>query len=81
MAIKKPKTENFEVALKELETIVAAMERGGLTLEESLSNFEKGVGLVKQCQSFLKEAEQKVKILTTEGKLVNYDTDEEDDEI
>lgn len=54
---------NFEVSLKELEEIVAKMEKGGLSLEESISHFEKGVALTKYCQNILKKSEQKVQIL------------------
>lgn len=83
MAPKKTKEINFENSLKELEKIVSTMEAGGLTLEESLKNFEKGVGLVAECQNSLKEAEQKVKILTAKGELENYlcEEDEDNDEV
>lgn len=54
---------NFEASLQELEEIVKSMEQGGLSLEESLQKFEKGVSLTRQCQQALKASEQKVKIL------------------
>lgn len=54
---------NFETALKSLETIVETMEKGDLTLEQSLQNFEDGIILTRQCQQALKVAEHKVKIL------------------
>ncbi|MCP1673742.1 exodeoxyribonuclease VII small subunit [Natronocella acetinitrilica] len=57
----------FEQALKELESLVERMEQGELTLEESLRSFERGVELTRLCQRALKDAEQKVEILTTEG--------------
>jgi len=43
---------------------VKNLENGTLPLEEALSAFQEGVGLVKQCQTLLSQAEQKVEILT-----------------
>ncbi|MBS6446480.1 MAG: exodeoxyribonuclease VII small subunit [Clostridiales bacterium] len=53
----------FEAALSRLEEIVRSMENGNAMLDESLTLFEEGVGLVKFCTKALDEAEQKVKIL------------------
>ena len=50
----------FEEASARLEQLVSEMERGDLPLEELLSRFEEGVGLVKHCQAFLKQAQQRV---------------------
>ncbi len=72
MAAKKNTSLDFAGSLKELETIVNAMEQGGLSLEESLELFAKGVALTKECQKTLKAAEQKVKILT-EKNLTPFD--------
>ena len=54
---------DFERSLAELETIVAKLEQGDLSLDESLRHFERGVQLTRVCQSALKQAEQKVEIL------------------
>ena len=54
----------FEAAIARLEEIVKALESGSAPLDESLSLFEEGVGLVKLCNARLDSAEQKVKILT-----------------
>ena len=53
----------FEVALKELEEIVAAMERGDLPLEKSLQLFERGTQLSRLCQRALAAAELRIKTL------------------
>jgi exodeoxyribonuclease VII small subunit len=53
----------FEDALTELEQLVNRLERGELSLEESLQAFERGVNLTRTCQKALQEAEQKVQIL------------------
>jgi len=58
------KTPPFEQALAELESLVETMEQGELSLEESLKSFERGVLLTRTCQQALKEAEQKIQILT-----------------
>lgn len=55
--------ENFEQSLKKLESIVAQMERGDVTLEDSVKLFEEGTKLAEQCKQQLAEAEGKVEIL------------------
>jgi len=54
---------DLEKSLAELEKIVARMESGEISLDESLKLFERGVALTRQCQTALKNAEQKVEIL------------------
>ena len=58
----------FETALSRLETLVRALETGESGLDESLTLFEEGIGLVKYCTAKLDEAEQKVKILMTDAR-------------
>ncbi|HTS54997.1 MAG TPA: exodeoxyribonuclease VII small subunit [Burkholderiales bacterium] len=53
----------FEQALAELETIVARMESGEFTLEQSLTAYKRGAVLLQYCQSALKDAQQQVKVL------------------
>jgi exodeoxyribonuclease VII small subunit len=53
----------FESSLKELEEIVARMERGDLPLEESLQLFERGVALARECRGSLESAELRVRNL------------------
>jgi exodeoxyribonuclease VII small subunit len=53
----------LEKSLEELEALVARLEGGDLPLEQALKEFERGVKLTRQCQTALKEAEQKVEIL------------------
>jgi exodeoxyribonuclease VII small subunit len=55
--------QNFEQSLKQLEAIVAQMERGDVSLEESVKLFEEGSKLAEQCKQQLAEAEGKVEIL------------------
>ena len=55
--------QNFEQSLKQLEGIVAQMERGDVSLEESVKLFEEGSKLAEQCRQQLAEAEGKVEVL------------------
>jgi exodeoxyribonuclease VII small subunit len=60
-------SRDFEKSMNELETLVEAMESGELSLQESLEYFERGIKQIRNCQKLLDEAEQKVKILTSES--------------
>ena len=62
---------NFEAALAELEKIVASMESGKLTLEQSLAAHKRGLELAQYCQSVLAQAQQQVKVLE-ENTLKNF---------
>jgi exodeoxyribonuclease VII small subunit len=53
----------FEESLKQLETIVAQLERGDLPLEQSVKLFEQGMELSAACKEHLEKAEGKVQIL------------------
>ena len=81
MAGKKKMT--FESALARLEEIVGAMESGDAMLDQSLSLFEEGIGLVKFCTKALDDAEQKVKILQRgeNGEPVESDFSKNTDDI
>jgi len=71
MARKESGDKKFESALEELEEVVEQLESGELSLEDSLSAFEKGVGLVRFCNQKLNEVEKKIEMLVKdkEGKL------------
>lgn len=70
------KADSFEDKLSALEALVEKMESGDLKLEEALKNFEHGVALARECQTALKEAEQKVDILINAetGETAPFDT-------
>lgn len=59
--------KSFESAMVELESLVTKIEAGNLSLEDSLKEFEKGINLSRDCQKALLDAEQKVKILSSDG--------------
>jgi len=53
----------FEDAVKRLEDIVGRLEKGDLSLDETLSEYENGIKLYKQCVALLENAEKKIQIL------------------
>jgi len=55
---------HFEHSLEELEQLVEKMETGEMSLEQSLSAYERGVGLYRQCQQALEQAELRVRLLS-----------------
>ena len=57
------KTISLEKALTDLEEIVEELESGDLPLEKAMKKFEEGIKLTRNCQTALKDAEQKVEIL------------------
>jgi len=67
MPVKKPSPPQFETDLAELEQLVARMERGDLSLEEAIGTFERGVALARACQQALRDAEQKVQLLSRDA--------------
>jgi exodeoxyribonuclease VII small subunit len=60
MASKTRKDDGFEAQYKKLEEAVAKLEKGDLTLEESLALYEEGAKLAKRCQELLQDAELRV---------------------
>ena len=84
MPVSNPQTEplDFEAAMRDLEEIVERLEHGDLPLEESLKAFERGILLTRNCQTALKEAEQKVEILLKkagEERVENFDAEDDAD--
>jgi exodeoxyribonuclease VII small subunit len=58
----------FETSIAELQNIIVQLEKGELSLEDSLKQFEKGITLARQCQDVLTQAEQKIEMLSA-GRL------------
>jgi exodeoxyribonuclease VII small subunit len=76
----KKKLIQLEKSLDELSQLIEKMEQGGLSLEESLECFEKGIHLVRRCQKSLLEAEQKIQLLTEKKGDFELSSFSEDDE-
>lgn len=62
---------SFEMAYDELQQIVAKMESGELTLEESVGLYERGQQLAAYCEELLAKAELRVQKLNADGTLNN----------
>jgi exodeoxyribonuclease VII small subunit len=72
---------DFEKKLNRLEEIVQKMEKGELSLDESMKLFEEGVKLTRDCQTQLTKAEAQVKKLVgfdENGKAIKEDFNTED---
>ena len=65
MSEEKPVSEmSFEEAIRELEAVVTALDRGDVALEESIRLYERGAELKARCEKKLREAEAKVEQIT-----------------
>ena len=61
---KAKKDPDFEAAVNELEALVERLEKGELSLDDSLQQFKRGVELTRRCQKFLDDAQQVVEQLS-----------------
>lgn len=66
---------SYEQAFAELEQIVAQMESGQMSLEESLHAYQRGNVLLELCQKSLADVEQQVRILNDRQQLTPFNTD------
>jgi exodeoxyribonuclease VII small subunit len=75
---------NFEEQLTALETVVERLERGELSLDESVRLFEEGVKLSNACKKELEAAEGRIQVLVEGGsgkmRVVDLDVEGEEDE-
>ena len=60
---KNEKEPTFEEMLAKLEEIVSAIEQGKIGLQGAISEYEKGMKLIRRCRSVLSEAEAKIQQL------------------
>ena len=84
--------KTFEASLEALERIVQELEQGDLPLEKSLELFEQGIGLSRQCQERLSQAERRIEVLLRDNqgrpmvsafedaKVISKENDTENDE-
>jgi exodeoxyribonuclease VII small subunit len=72
----------FEEHLTQLETVVERLERGDLTLDESVRLFEDGMKLSQACKAELEQAEGRIQVLVEGkgGKMQVAEMDIEDEE-
>jgi exodeoxyribonuclease VII small subunit len=68
----------FECLLAEAEALADKMEEGGLSLGDSIKAYEKGVDNLRRCAAFLRDAEEKAKLLVEKNgmfRLEDLDAD------
>ena len=70
------KSMNFEKKLKDLEALVAKLETGDLSLEESLKAYETGIALTSECQSLLEKAQLRIEMATSEVNKSEPDSED-----
>jgi exodeoxyribonuclease VII small subunit len=68
---------SYEQAFSELERIVAQMESGQMSLEESLTAYKRGNTLLESCQKSMADVEQQVKILNERQQLSPFNAETE----
>ena len=72
------KEKTFEENIQELEEIVKKLESGEVPLDDAIDNFTLAMKLAKKCDEKLKSAEEQInKILTENGKLEDFEIEEE----
>ncbi|TRX57332.1 exodeoxyribonuclease VII small subunit [Thalassomonas sp. M1454] len=79
--VKKTENISFEQSINELESIVNDLEQGDLSLEDSMTLFERGLNLSQASQEKLSQAEQKIQILLNkdgEEQLQDFDASQAD---
>ena len=72
-------SKSFEEKMVDLEKIVTELEKGDLNLDDSVSKFEEGIKISKECNKILEEAEKKITILLNQDGQVreeNFEADE-----
>ena len=68
---------SFEDNLKELEEIVANLEKGDVALDDAIEEFKKAMDLVKACDDKLKDAQETIaKIVKDNGEIVDFDVEQ-----
>lgn len=68
------KEKKFEDKIKELEEIIEVLENGDVSLDDSIKKYTEAMKLVKECDSELKNIEDKVnKIVNENGKLEDFE--------
>lgn len=70
----------FEEAMKQLEIVAAELEKGDLNLDESVSKFEEGMKLSKQCSELLENAEKRITVLLKDGDTIKEENFAQEEE-
>ena len=80
MAAKKQKSDmeklSFEQAIKELTSIVSQIEQGQIPLQDSLEQYERGMGLIKHCRGILQQAEKRIEKISEPEQTASESNDD-----
>jgi len=71
--------KSFEEQMEQLEKIVSELENGNLNLDDSVTKFEEGIKISKECNKILETAEKKITILINKENEIqeeNFETEE-----
>jgi len=78
MAKPKDQSDSFEKLFAELEQVIAKLEAGDLSLDESLALYQRGMELAKQCGTMLDQAELRIKeLVARDGEIEVADFQDE----
>ena len=67
---------SFEEAIKELGSIVGKIEQGEIPLQDSLTQYERGMSLIQHCQTILKKAEKRIEKISRPEAKSQQETDD-----
>lgn len=71
---KKEENKSFEELMQSLEEIVGQLEKGDLNLDDSVTKFEEGMKISKECNKILENSEKRISILLeNDGELLEQD--------
>jgi len=67
---------SFEAAIKELGSIVGKIEQGEIPLQDSLTQYERGMSLIQHCQAILKKAEKRIEKISQPDTKSQQETED-----
>ncbi len=65
-------TQTLEETFEQLEGMLSALESRDISLEESFALYQKGIGLLRECNEKIDTIEKKMKIMNEEGELIDF---------
>ncbi len=76
----KMKDESYEAMTQRLDAVIAALEKGSASLEETLKLYEEGVRLTDACEKYLAQARARIEVLVQDGDNMKTEPFETGDE-
>jgi len=66
-------SKNFEESMEKLQNLVSEMEKGNISLDESIDKFEEGMKLIKECRQALENARGRVEKVLENGNITAFE--------